>query len=377
MPVRTIYLVYALLGAVNSAAAGKYYAKPPHIVFVLADDLGRADVSTYGSPQIPTPNMDALARAGVVLNNYYAQPMCTPSRASLMTGLYAIHTGLQHLTLMPGEPSGLPLHLKILPEHLRDLGYETHCVGKWGIGYASLDSTPTYRGFDSFYGMYSGPVDYYSHYIEWKGHRGLDLWHNTEPLKNETGQYLTTLFQERAEHIIANRNKTKPLFLFLAHQAPHKTFGIPPMQAPKKNVEKFLYIGKEQRMLHAGMVDALDQSIGSLMEALEAASMLEDTVLVFSSDNGATLFSLGGNWPLRGLKGSLWEGAIRAAGFVWSPRLENRGRVSQQLMHISDWLPTLYSSAGQLPDLKCCLRRRERRTSPPGTVSQLAPCSRF
>lgn len=340
-------LTLLLLAVVMSAAvSSKNPATPPHIVFILADDLGRGDVSTYGLSQIPTPNMDAIARAGIVLNNYYVQPVCTPSRASLMTGLYAIHTGLQHITLMPTEPSGLPLNFKILPEHLKDLGYETHCVGKWGIGFYTLNHTPTYRGFDSYYGTYSGPVDYYSHYLDWKGHRGIDLWKDTVLQTNETGRYLTSLFEEKAEYIIANRNKSKPLFLLLAHQAPHVSFGSPPMQAPTENIEKFFYIGDEKRTLHAAMVDALDESLGSLMEALEAASMLENTVIVFSSDNGASLHSLGGNWPLRGIKSTVWEGAVRVPGFIWSPRLAKSGVVSQQLMHITDWLPTLYSLAG-------------------------------
>ncbi|XP_077529524.1 arylsulfatase I-like [Haemaphysalis longicornis] len=336
---------FLLLFGITMATSIRHNTRPPHIVFILADDLGIADISVYGSSQIPTPNLDAIASEGVILNNYYVQPLCSPSRGSLMSGLYPIHTGMQHRTLFPMEPAALPLHLKILPEHLKHLGYETHCVGKWGIGHYTVNHTPTHRGFDTFYGTYMGPVDYYTHKLELGGHRGLDFWENDQPLASVRGRYLTTLFEERAEHIIANRNTSKPLFLLLAHQATHGVPGKTPA-APRKNIDKFFYIRDEKRRAYAGMVDALDETIGRLMEALERASMLQDTLIVFSSDNGGFPPAAGYNWPLRGIKGTLWEGAVRAAAFVWSPRLQKSRRVSQQMMHITDWLPTLYASAG-------------------------------
>ncbi|XP_077558103.1 arylsulfatase B-like isoform X2 [Haemaphysalis longicornis] len=303
--------VFLLLTALASSTAVPHTQKRPHIVFILADDIGRGDISMYGSPQIPTPNMDALACDGIVLNNFYVQHVCSPSRGSLMTGLYAIHTGLQHRPLSPGQISGLPLNLKILPEHLKDLGYETHLVGKWHLGYSSLNYTPTYRGFDSFYGQYSGPVDYFSNVL------------------------------------------TFPMFLLLAHQATHCSYGEIPVAAPTENTEKFPYIGNVNRTTYAGMVDSLDESIGSLLEALEEASMLEESIIIFSTDNGAAPegyhANFGSNWPLRGIKGTVWEGGVRAPAFIWSPRLQRSGTVSQQLMHITDWLPTLYSAAGGHP----------------------------
>ncbi|KAL1422450.1 hypothetical protein MTO96_022313 [Rhipicephalus appendiculatus] len=175
-------------------------SEPPNIVFILADDLGWADVSMHGSAQIPTPNIDALASTGMVLNNYYVQPLCTPSRAALMSGFYAIHTGFQEGPILPGVPAALSLNFKIMPEYLKDLGYETHILGK-------------------------------------------------------------------------------PLFLYLAHQATHGGINPTPLEAPDENVAKFPYIG---------MVDAMDQSIGVVLEALEAESMLENTIIVFSSDNGGS-----------------------------------------------------------------------------------------
>ncbi|KAH6932272.1 hypothetical protein HPB50_004145 [Hyalomma asiaticum] len=284
----------------------------PHIVFVLADDLGWNDVSFHGSPQIPTPNLDALASTGVVLNNYYVMPVCSPSRGALLSGLYSIHVGLHNGVLKPAQPAALPLGVKIMPEHFKDLGYETHLIGKWHIGYYSLKYTPTCRGFDTFFGFYIGGVDYYSHVLN------------------------------------------IPLFLYLAHQATHSGSGSTILQAPEENVEKFPYIGDRNRTIYAGMTDALDQSVGAVLEALEAASMLDDTIIVFSSDNGGAPYkgspydNMGSNWPLRGSKDTLWEGGVRGAAFVWARQLCSHRRVSQQLMHVTDWLPTLYSAADSL-----------------------------
>ncbi|XP_075534850.1 arylsulfatase B-like [Dermacentor variabilis] len=281
---------------------------PPDIIFLLADDLGWDDVSFHGSSQIPTPNLDALAADGVILNSYYAQPACTPSRAALMTGLYPCRTGMQGVAIDVAEPWALPTNLRILPQYLKDLGYQTHLVGKWNLGYYTESVTPTFRGFDSFYGYYNGAEDYYTHSV------------------------------------------TYPLFLLLSYQAVHGVDLEGHLQAPEENIDKFPYIGEEKRTIFAGMVDAMDESVGEVFKALSVAGMLQNAVIAFSSDNGGIPFGVYGsrsfNWPLRGAKGALWEGATRSAAFVWSPLLDSRRRVSQQLMHITDWLPTLYSIGG-------------------------------
>ncbi|XP_077484661.1 arylsulfatase B-like isoform X1 [Amblyomma americanum] len=340
-------LVWLLFHSVTSAAA---YDIPPHIVFILADDLGWADTSLHGFSQIPTPNLDALASMGVLLNNYYVQPLCSPSRATIMTGLYTTHNTM-YIPMLPAQPGGLPLNLKILPEFLKDLGYETHMVGKWHLGYSSYNYTPTYRGFDSFFGFHTGPVDYYDEILELDGHSGLDFFNNTEPYFPEKGFYATTAFTEEAKSIIAKRDTSKPLFLYLAHQSAHSVYQPTLLEAPEENVAKFSYISNRNRSIYAGMVDAMDKSVGEVLEALEEAGILENTLIVFSSDNGGDtcctdIQNYGFNTPLRGTKGTLWEGGIRAAGFVWSPLLDASPRVSEQLMHAIDWLPTLYSAAG-------------------------------
>lgn len=325
----------------------------PHIIFILVDDLGWDDVSFHGSSQIPTPNIDTLAADGIILNNYYVQPMCTPSRSALMTGMYPIHTGMQHWVIRSPEPWGLPLELKIMPQYLKELGYSTHLVGKWHLGYFQKEYTPTYRGFDSFFGYYNGFIDYYQYRNQYKRHVGLDFRMNMAPSQKGSGQYATDLFADHAISLIENHNKSQPLFLYLSHLAPHAATESEPLQAPEENVRKFDYIAHANRTLFAGMVDNLDHSIGRLTEALQRADMLENAIIVFSSDNGALPYGVhansGFNWPLRGTKMSLWEGGVRVPGFVWSPLLQKRRRVSRQLMHITDWLPTLYAAAGGNP----------------------------
>ncbi|XP_077515238.1 arylsulfatase B-like [Amblyomma americanum] len=324
--------------------------RQPDIVFILADDLGWDDASFHGSTQIPTPNLDTLAADGIILNNYYAQPACTPSRAALMTGLYPMRIGMQGLAVDVAEPWGLPLDIRILPQYLSDLGYESHLIGKWNLGSFTQSRTPSMRGFDSFYGFYSGEEDYYSHTVTYENHTGLDFWLNTEPLWSASGKYSTTLYTERAKYLIANRNKSKPLFLMLSHQAVHGAQAYQPFQAPQENIDKFPYIGEENRTIFAGMLDSLDQSVGEVFQTLSDAGMLDNVVVVFGSDNGGAPFgahaSRSFNWPLRGAKGALWEGGTKSAAFIWSPLLKRRRRVSNQLMHITDWLPTFYSLGG-------------------------------
>ncbi|XP_075559602.1 arylsulfatase B-like [Dermacentor variabilis] len=321
---------------------------PPDIVVFFADDMGWDDTSFHGSSQIPTPNLDALAADGIILNNFYVQPACTPSRSAFMTGRYPIRTGTQGYPLEVGEPWGLPSDVKILPEYLRELGYETHLVGKWHLGCYMESLTPTYRGFDSFYGFYYGEEDYYSHNATYKNHTGLDFWFNTEPRWRDSGRYSTTLFTERAQEII--RNRRKPLFLYVSYQAPHGSGGPEPLQAPAQNVIKFPYIGETQRTLYAGMVDTVDQSVGQVFQTLQEVGMLDNVVVLFSSDNGGTPYgdhsTRSFNWPLRGLKMSVWEGSTRVPAFVWSTLLKQRQGVSNQLMHLTDWFTTFYRVAG-------------------------------
>ncbi|XP_015768600.1 PREDICTED: arylsulfatase J-like [Acropora digitifera] len=323
----------------------------PNIIFIVADDLGWDDVSFHGSNQIPTPNIDQLANSGVILNNYYVSPICSPSRSAIMTGKYPIHTGMQHSVLMAGQPFGLGLQEKLLPQYLKELSYATHGVGKWHLGFYKYDYTPTKRGFDSFFGYWLGAGDYWDHSEQEPDGWGLDLRNNTEPVYNQWGNYRTNLFTDQALDVINSHNTSQPLFLYLAHEAVHSALEHDPLQAPENLIHKFKdTIQDEKRRIFAAMDTALDQSVGKVLAALKAKGMYENSIIVFTTDNGGPANGVSRNtacnYPLRGTKYTLWEGGLRGTAFVHSPLLKSKGRVSMDLMHLSDWVPTLYGCGG-------------------------------
>ncbi|XP_051172962.1 arylsulfatase B-like isoform X2 [Leptopilina boulardi] len=324
----------------------------PNIIIILADDLGWNDVGFHGSNQISTPNIDALAYNGIILNNHYVAPLCTPSRASLLTGKYPIHMGLQHLVLFEPEPRGLPLNEKLLPQYLQEGGYKTHAIGKWHLGYYHENYTPTFRGFDTHFGYWNGFQDYYSHIVEStkEGYRGFDMRRNMSIAWDTAGKYSTDLFTDEAIRLIDEHDQRDPMFMYLAHLAPHTGNQDNPFQAPDEEIAKFSYIQDPERRIYAAMVSKLDQSVGDVIAALRRRGMLDNSIIVFLSDNGAPTMGIhsnrGSNYPLRGIKETPWEGAVRGVAAIWSPLIENPKRVSNNLMHIADWLPTLYSAAG-------------------------------
>ncbi|XP_014290854.1 arylsulfatase B [Halyomorpha halys] len=337
-----------LLCQVVSHALGQ--KDKPHIVFIVADDLGWNDVGFHGSSQIPTPNIDALAYSGIILNKYYVTPICTPSRSALMTGKYPIHTGMQHSVLYGSEPRGLPLEEKLLPQYLKELGYRTHLVGKWHLGSWKKEYTPTFRGFETHFGYWTGHQDYNDHTAVENQMWGFDLRRGLDPAVEYHGRYSTDLFTDEAVQIIEEHNTSEPLFLYLAHAAVHSGNPYNPLAAPDALISSFRNITDYYRKRFAGMMTKLDESVGKVVEQLERKGMLKNSIIVFTTDNGgpAEGFNLNAasNWPLRGVKNTLWEGGVRGVGVVWSRYLRNMSRVSNQTMHITDWLPTLVSAAG-------------------------------
>ncbi|GLV35650.1 uncharacterized protein CBL_01200 [Carabus blaptoides fortunei] len=325
----------------------------PHIVYIIADDLGWNDVGFHGSSQIPTPNIDALAYSGLILNRFYVTPICTPSRSALMTGKHPIHTGMQHRVLYGAEPRGLPLTETLLPEYLRDLGYTNRIVGKWHLGHYKKEYTPLCRGFDSHLGFWTGHHDYNDHTAVEAPSWGLDMRRGMETAWDLHGQYSTDVFTKEAVRLIHNHNASEPLFLYIAHAAVHSANPYNPLPAPDSEVAKFTNITNYNRRRFAGVLSKLDTSVGRVVSALKQNNMLENSIIIFSTDNGGAAdgFNLNAasNWPLRGVKNTLWEGGVRGAGLIWSPKFQKRSRVSHQLMHISDWLPTLYYAAGGNP----------------------------
>nr|XP_037284936.1 arylsulfatase B-like [Rhipicephalus microplus] len=320
-------------------------------------DRGWADLSYNGNPQIRTPNIDALAWNGVRLTRLYHQPLCTPSRSAIMTGRYPIHTGMQHFVIMMSEPRGLPLNLKILPEWLNDLGYASYILGKWHLGFHKTEYTPTNRGFLSHVGSWGGACEYTTHQRAAIGSNdyGLDFRRNSTLAPEDSGRYYTEIITEEAVSLIKNHPVDKPMFLYVAHLAPHYGTVRLPLEAPAEYHEGYDFIGPKNRTIYASMVSALDKSIGKIFEALHEAGMLNNTFLSFSSDNGAAATFWGtygaSSYPLRGEKSTLWEGGVRVPGFVWTaqPLWHGRGSQYDRIFHATDWLPTLYEMAGGDP----------------------------
>lgn len=329
----------------------------PNFVVILADDLGNADLGFRGS-DIRTPNIDALAAGGVCAEAFYGMPVCTPARAALMTGRYPIRYGLQTLVIFPSHTYGLPTDERTLPQALRDVGYATVMVGKWHLGHADKKYWPQNRGFDHFYGNLVGEVDYFT-----KDRGGVVDWQRNGRFFKEDG-YFTDLIGDEAVHLIEEHDTTKPFFLYFASLAPHA-----PFQAPEKDVERYATIEDEKRRTYAAMITALDDQVGRIVAALEAKGMRDDTLIVFSSDNGgatSSLFATGARSPeergdevagtlpasngkFRGGKGSLHEGGVRVPTiFNWPGRL--KPRIVEEPLHMVDVMPTLLSLAGAAGD---------------------------
>ncbi|XP_057664046.1 arylsulfatase B-like [Diorhabda carinulata] len=331
----------------------------PNIVIILADDVGWNDFGLHGSSQIPTPNIDALGYNGVILDKFYTQQTCTPSRAALLTGNYPMRLGLQGIPLNAGENRHLPLQTPTLPEKLKELGYINHLVGKWHLGAACSEYTPTKRGFDTHFGYWNGYVGYFNYEISVpdpldpkRNFTGFDLHDNFTPKWELKGQYATDLFTKKSLEIIKNHRVEKPLFLMLAHLAGHTGYdgielGVPDAVTANR---KYHYIKSIERRSYADLVNIMDSSVGEIVGALSEKKMLQNTVILFFSDNGAQTEGLyqnfGSSWPFRGLKFTLFEGGVRGTGVLYSPLLKKKNYVNRRLIHVTDFLPTFYRVAG-------------------------------
>lgn len=306
----------------------------PHIVLLVADDLGWGDVG-YHDSKIATPNIDALAQRGVRLNQFYVQPVCSPTRGALMTGRYPMRLGLQCGVVRPWAKHGLPLDEQTLPSVLAEAGYTTAICGKWHLGHVSPDYLPTRRGFDHQYGHYNGALDYFTH-IRDGGHD----WHRDDKPNYDEG-YATNLIGEAAAQIVAEHDKSKPLFLYVPFNAPHT-----PLQAPEEYIRRYADMPNKQRRIYAAMVTCMDDAIGRIVNALDVNDYPEGrTLIFFCSDNGG-IPRFGSNRELRAGKGTLYEGGVRVpAVMVWKDRLR-AGSVVREPLHIVDLYPTLIRLAG-------------------------------
>lgn len=330
--------------ALNPDLRPEQEPRRPHLIFILIDDQGYNDVG-YHNPRIRTPTLDRLASEGVRLESYYVQPICTPSRSQLLTGRYQIHSGLQHSIIRPQQPNCLPPHLDTLPQRLQALGYSTHLVGKWHLGFYRKSCLPTRKGFDSFFGSLTGSVDYYSYgSCDGPGVCGYDLHENDSVAWGHEGRYSTALFTQRARRILQTHDPRRPLFLLLSLQAVHT-----PLVSPRSYLLPYRGVSSVERRKFLAMVSTVDEAVRNVTYALRRHGFYKNSVLIYSTDNGAQPFTGGSNWPLRGRKGTYWEGGIRGVGFVHSPLIKRRRRVSTDLLHITDWFPTLVRLAGGDP----------------------------
>ena len=298
----------------------------PNILLIVADDLGFADVS-WNNPKMKTPILQSLASEGIILDQFYAQPKCSPSRSALLTGIYPYKMSMQRGSIGDFRPTGLPTHLPTLPELLRSSGYSTHLIGKWHIGYCHHSYTPNYRGFDTFFGSLAQQSDHYSreHEINKYMGSGYDLWRNKNVSHDGKGMYSTHLWKQETVSLINSFNKSTPWFIELATTAPHTPYQVPDKytRSYRRNMGRN---SEEDEIVRKGMVTALDESIGEIISALKQAGNYEDTLIVFCSDNGAG--SKEGNAPLRGKKGEIFEGGVRVPAMIHGAPLKRSSILS-------------------------------------------------
>lgn len=311
----------------------------PHIILLLADDLGWQDVSHHGS-EIATPNIDGLAIRGVQLNQFYVQPVCSPTRGALMTGRYPIRFGLQCGVVRPWANHGLPVEEQTLAQGLAAAGYETAVIGKWHLGHSATEYLPLQRGFTRQYGHYNGALDYFTH-IRDGGHD----WHRDDRAIYEQG-YTTDLIGQEAVRLIQEHDKDKPLFLYVPFNAPHS-----PYQATERHLAKNQHIMEGRRRTYAAMVTNMDEAVGHIVSAADSHLPRENTLIFFCSDNGG-ITAVGSNGELRSQKAYLYEGGVRVPAIVaWDGALKAGSEVNEPL-HIVDLYPTLLGLAGGRPKQK-------------------------
>jgi arylsulfatase A-like enzyme len=323
--------------------------KPPNIVFILADDLGYADVSCYGRPDLHTPNIDRIAAEGLrFLQAYANSAVCSATRTALITGRYQyrLRVGLEEPIAGGGSSGiGLPPEHPTLPSLLKKVGYGTTLLGKWHLGGLPLFG-PLQSGYDHFFGFRGGALDYYSH----KGtSMKEDLWDGDAEV-HEIG-YLTELLGNRAVQTVnAYAEAGAPFLLSLHFNAPHW-----PWEAPGDEAESQRVAGTTLRDFDGGsqrtyqrMIEAMDLQIGRVLRALDANAIADNTIVIFTSDNGGERFA--DTWPFTGRKTELLEGGLRIPAVMRWPKRIAPGQTSEQVMMTMDWLPTLLAAAGIGPD---------------------------
>jgi arylsulfatase A-like enzyme len=306
---------------------------------ILADDLGWADVGWRGS-EIRTPSLDKLAAEGMRLEQFYVLPMCTPTRASLLTGRYPIRYGLQMGVVVMHSDYGLSSDERTLATALREAGYYTAICGKWHLGHAKKEFLPNQHGFDHHYGFYLGMTDYYTH-----AHGGGFDWHRNGKTLREEG-YATDLIAEESIRLIRQHDMKQPFFLYVPFNAVHSPY----QETPHKEINELyanMTVNNNTRRIYAGMLTAMDAAIGRILKAVEEKGVKDNTIVFFCSDNGGPAPGrITDNGPLRAGKTTAYEGGVRVPASITWPAKIKAGTVANSPMHIVDLYPTLLNIVG-------------------------------
>jgi arylsulfatase A-like enzyme len=335
-------------------------AERPNIIIMVADDLGWNDVGYHGGP-IDTPSLNQLAAEGMQLDRFYTTPICSPTRAALMTGRDPIRLGVAYAVIMPWMNHGIHPDEQFMPQSFQAAGYQTAMVGKWHLGHAQQDFHPNSRGFEHFYGHLHTEVGYFPPF---SNQGGRDFQQNGVSIEKEG--YETYLLADEVSRYIRDRNRDKPFFVYMPFIAPHT-----PLEAPEELVEKYkdlvddrqparaantdnsrrirqLTMRPSARPMFAAVVEAMDQAVGQVLRTLESEGIADNTIVLFFSDNGGAAYASGGadNAPLRGGKGEAFEGGIRVVSLLrWPGRIPAQSKF-EQIMTVMDVFPTLAEAAG-------------------------------
>lgn len=337
------------LVALANAPLRAHERKRPNIIFILADDLGYADVSCYGRRDYSTPAIDSLAAQGMIFRQSYANSaVCSATRTAIITGRYQDRLPIGLEEPLVSRDVGLPPSHATLPSMLRDSGYATYLVGKWHLGKMPKYG-PRKSGYDHFWGFRGGALDYFSHDV----YGDPDLWDNDTPAKAQG--YLTDLMGDETLRIVGEHaDGNQPFFISLHFNAPHWPWEGPEDEEESRRLAKLPRGADTLYHLDGGdietygkMVVAMDRQIGRVMAELDRLGLAEDTIVVFTSDNGGERFS--DTWPFSGKKTELLEGGLRIPTIVRWPGFVAAGSTSEQTVMSMDWMPTLLKAAGTAP----------------------------
>lgn len=337
MTARLLFVLLPLplaLSAYSAAATDQ----PPNVIVILVDDLGNADLSYNGCKDFQTPNIDALAKRGVIFTDAHATAsVCAPSRAGLMSGKYQQHFGFECNS--PGGKNGMPHTVVTYADAMKDAGYETMALGKWHLG-SQPEMHPNQQGFDHFSGFIGGGRAYFP--LEKTSPASLLQRNGIQVPEKEIG-FLTNWLTDEALHMIDHRDESKPFFMYLAYNAPHE-----PIQALPEDLAKVKNIPDKHRRTYAALVHNLDSNIGKLLAALDQSKLTDNTLIFFASDNGGATTNGSDNGIYRGMKGSKWEGGHRVPYIVrWPAGGISGGKSSGMLVSTLDFMATSLDACGR------------------------------